>query len=336
MSEDTKIEWTDYTWNPWEGCTKVSPGCLHCYAETRNHRFGGDNWGRGKPRRKTVDWKKPVRWNRQPWICDDCGTPHAVPGAICMKDGCDCETKHRARVFPSLCDVWDEEVLIEWLADLCELIFRTPNLDWLLLSKRPELAYNRMHTAMDKCFMGARPMMIDWLDGKPPENVWLGTSVEDQQRADERIPALLKIPAKVRFLSAEPLLGPVDLWGARYDNPNGGKTGAVSSWKPSVDWVIAGGESGPGARPCSIKWIRDVVQECKAAEVPCFVKQLGSFPVEPEWNPKLGSHRRIELNHPKGGEPAEWSEDLRVREFPKVDSGGRSGRGGLCDGELFQ
>jgi protein gp37 len=319
MSDNTTIEWATHTWNPWEGCTKVSPGCTNCYAEARNRRFSkGANWGKGKPRRRTsaATWRKPVIWNRdaEKQKRNDIGPFREM----------------RPRVFPSLCDWLDDEVLIEWLDDFLRLIHDTPNLDWLLLTKRPENWLSRLRRVYAREeMMGGDGMawaiaLNHWLHGKPPANVWIGTSVEDQLRADERIPELLKIPAVVRFLSVEPLLGPVELpfLGIAPKDLTNGSFLPISYL---IDWVIIGGESGPGARPCNIEWIRDIVRQCKAASVPCFVKQLGSrvdiedceAPI-PFRNTVSGKDGRwyVDLKHPKGGDPAEWPEDLRVRQFP--------------------
>lgn len=326
MSDQTKIEWADHTFNPWEGCTKVSPGCAHCYAETRNHRFGGDNWGKSKPRRRTKDWKKPLRWNNAINWQHEIGN---IPT--------------RPRIFPSLCDWLDEEIPAEWLADFLKLIQQTPNLDWLLLTKRPENFDRRMFEASK--LLPFEPVGTNevgtvmanfacgWRGGDhPPENVWIGVSVEDQKRADERIPELLKIPAKVRFLSVEPLLWPVRLTtvcGLSF-NRNPDHTLARKDGT-GIDWVIVGGESGPKARPCNVDWIRDIVRQCEAAGVPCFVKQLGAnirddrcvspYPIPDVecWPSGAVGHESdmsIHLQHGKGGDPSEWPEDLRVREFP--------------------
>lgn len=309
MSEDTKIQWATHTFNPWEGCTKVSPGCLHCYAETRNHRFGMDNWGKGKPRRRTsaATWRNPVKWNKAAALIEQA---HTSPGFGIRYE--------MERVFPSLCDPFDEEVPIEWLADFLKLIHDTPNLDWLLLSKRPENWEKRVFKAAAD--LGRRftdqpycAWLMRWIDGTPPHNVWIGVSVEDQKRADERIPELLKIPAAVRFLSVEPMLDAVRLSGKFYTHA----TGVPGCAERRFDWVIFGGESGPGARPCNIEWIRDGVRQCRDAGVPAFVKQLGSramqmfqaFRSEPYLTPMI-------LSDKKGGDPSEWPQDLRVREFP--------------------
>jgi protein gp37 len=318
MSDTTKIEWATHTFNPWIGCTKVSPGCANCYAEnstpTRVARKNGrELWGKGKARQRTSAsyWKQPLKWNRN-------------YGQL-VAEGADPSPEFRPRVFPSLCDWLEDEVPIEWLADFLKLIHDTPNLDWLLLSKRPENWGERIHRALahiegidyDSADAWEGDAATDagiWLnqwtgnEPQPPANIWIGTSVEDQTRADERIPQLLKIPAALRFLSVEPLIGEVCFRG---------------NWllgiEPKVHWVIVGGESGTGARPCSIEWIRDIVRQCKVAGVPCFVKQLGSKPMEEVDGGHVGVNDfALELKHPKGGEPSEWPEDLRVREFPST------------------
>lgn len=296
MSENTKIQWADHTFNPWEGCTKVSPGCLNCYADTRAQRFGQVKWGKGQPRRRTsaANWKLPVKWNRTEELVQ---VSHA--GFV---------ENTRPRVFcASLADWLDEEVPIEWLADLLKLIHDTPNLDWLLLTKRPENWKNRLAEVLADKLAGpqwpAWNFTDGWLTGDSiPPNVWLGVSVEDQTRADERIPKLLSIPAKVRFLSCELLLGPVDLkdWGDGCS--------VVDPFEPGINWCIIGGESGPNARPCNVEWIRSLLEQCRAAGVAPFVKQLGS-------NSKaIGYDNHHEDK--KGGDPAEWHPDLQVREFP--------------------
>jgi protein gp37 len=323
MSDATKIEWTDFSWSPWEGCTKVSPGCLNCYAEARDKRHliePVDHWGKGAPRRRTKDWKKPLAWNRA------ASKPVAVNYGCTDDLGEPAKAFYRPRVFPSVCDWLDDEVSIEWLADFLNLIRLTPNLDWLLLTKRPENWRSRIEAVIrlktDGTGKGGMfwQWMVEWLGGKPPRNVWIGTSVEDQPRADERIPELLKIPAAVRFLSVEPLLGPVDI---EEFFTAGGDHIDSRHWCP-IDWVIVGGESGPGARPCNVEWIRDIVRQCKAAGVPCFVKQLGARPVYnrpdggfPMFSATPTKEVPLELKHPKGGDPAEWADDLRVREFPR-------------------
>jgi protein gp37 len=249
MSQNTKIEWATHTFNPWIGCTKVSPGCANCYAEAHDRRFGGGHWGKGVPRKRTseANWRKPLKWDRD-------------------------AQENRPRVFcASLADWLDDEVPIEWLADLLGLIHSTPNLDWLLLTKRPENWLHRMALAQSitvdgNPFPTVRKLTDKWFAGRPPANVWIGTTVEDQTRADERIPALLKIPAKVRFLSCEPLLGPVDF-----------AKGGCAAWMGLIEWVICGGESGPNARPMHPDWARTLRDQCAAACVPFFFKQWGEW-----------------------------------------------------------
>jgi protein gp37 len=316
MGEDSKIQWCDHTFNPWTGCTKVSPGCANCYAEATRNRFGFDEWGPGKARKRTsaANWRKPFKWDRE--------------AALAGK---------RARVFcASMADWLDPEAPIEWLADLLNLIDLTPNLDWLLLTKRPEIWRDRMGAVAD--IPGARTGSVvagAWRAGVVPDNVWLGTSVEDQSRADERIPALLSIPARVRFLSMEPLLGPVNLtaiqradgWGidalrgvySRHHDEGFDHPAAMEEQAggPHIDWVIVGGESGNGARPCDVEWVRDIVRQCKVADVACFVKQFGSRAVFTPPDSVTGRPVAMGLRDPKGGDPSEWPQDLRVREFPR-------------------
>jgi len=292
MGENSKIEWCDHTFNPWEGCTKVSPGCANCYAEARNKRYGLDNWGPGKPRRRTseANWRKPVQWNKT-ILCGACGRAQKIgkENRCCggVMSG-PVQTWRRPRVFcASLADWLDDEVPIEWLADLLRLIHETPNLDWLLLTKRPENFKPRLQAVKEwlgKRINGTNDRDIewcrvtDWLASgsgdqrasapKPPNNVWIGTTVENQEYADKRIPELLKIPATVRFLSCEPLLGPLRIKDAlRCDVP--------------IHWVICGGESGPNARPMHPDWARSLRDQCQAAGVAFHFKQWG------EWAPDL-------------------------------------------------
>jgi len=241
---NSKIEWTDHTFNPWEGCQKVGPGCDHCYAETRNARFAGGqavNWGPGAPRRRTsaANWRKPLAWN-------------AAHEAFFAEHG------RRQRVFcASLADVFDNAVDAEWRQDLANLILATPNLDWLLLTKR----------------IGNVEKLVDGGVFRQLSNVWLGASIVNQLEADRDIPKLLALPARVRFLSMEPLLGPVDLYPFLEPSMHEGVD------MPGLDWVIVGGESGPQARPMSIQWARELRDQCDRAAVPFLFKQWG------EWAP---------------------------------------------------
>jgi len=299
MGANSKIEWCDHTFNPWTGCEKVSAGCAHCYAESWAKRTNIVKWGAAGTRRRTTDenWKKPHGWNFD-----------------AAKEGV------RKRVFcASLADVFeDREELKPWRVELFELFEQTPWLDWLLLTKRPENAAPFLQGFYGR--LGCAP----W------KNIWLGTSVENQEAANERIPHLLHAPAAVRFLSCEPLLGALDLCGYipcpataatlyhPFVNPLRGWYSAREQGRgtgcsgPGIDWVIVGGESGPGARACDVIDVLSIVRQCRAAGVAPFVKQLGAMP----W---MGY--TLDLNDKKGGDWNEWPEgldDLRVREFPTV------------------
>lgn len=233
MAKDSAIEWTHHTFNPWWGCTKVSPGCKHCYAETFAHRIGQDIWGPRTIRRffGEAHWREPLRWNEEA----------ARVGA-------------RHRVFcASMADVFEGRPELDALRiRLWALIAETPSLDWLLLTKRPE----RIERSV--------PWGDQW-----PENVWLGVTAENQHWANKRIPLLLKFRSAVRFVSCEPLIGPVDL----------------SAWlkgQHAIDWVIAGGESGHKARPMNPDWARSLRDQCRRASVAFHFKQWGHWRPEEE------------------------------------------------------
>ncbi len=242
MGENSKIEWTTHTFNPWWGCTKVSEACKNCYAETWAKRVGQKVWG-PKAERRTMSenhWKQPLKWNR------DAENATERPRVFCA----------------SMADVFeDRPELAAPRARLFDLIEATPNLDWLLLTKRPQNVKR----------------LAKWQD-EWPENVWLGTTVELQTRADELLPFLAEIPAKVRFISAEPLLGPLDL----------------TPWMGStINWVITGGESGPKARPASPKWFRDIHHQCMERSVAFHFKQWGDW--GPGYGENLPARRRMEI-----------------------------------------
>lgn len=278
--KNTNIQWADHTFNPWEGCTKVSAGCAHCYAEARNQRFaGGVNWGPGAPRRRTsiANWTEPYKWDRDAGqmlaLCRDLETP-------------------RPRVFcASLADVFDDEVPLEWFGDLLDTIRLCCHLDWLLLTKRPQNIEKRLLEVMAppvtteyewKRTAARREWIENWISRSvPPPNVWLGTSVENQAVADERIQTLVNIPATVHFLSCEPLLGPV----------------VIGQNIAFIDWVICGGESGAGARPMDEAWARTLREECDESPAAFFMKQMGG-----------ASDKR--------GELSDMPADLQVRQFP--------------------
>ena len=280
MSDKTNIEWADSTFNPWIGCTKISPACDHCYAAVSTpSRTLGVEWGAGKLRHRTsaANWKLPLRWNAQPFYACACGyrgTMHDMTtNAV---HGCGLQFRRvRQRVFcASLADVFDNEADPKWRADLFALIEKTPNLDWLLLTKR----IGNVATMAPASWLGGPvqhgPDPTN-MHGGWPANVWLGATICNQAEADRDVPKLLRVPAAVRFLSVEPMLGPVDLapWvGAGHAGPGG-------SWCPGLRWVIAGGESGSHARPSHPEWFRSLRDQCAAAGVPFLFKQWG------EWAP---------------------------------------------------
>jgi protein gp37 len=259
VGENSKIEWTDHTFNPWWGCTKVSAGCANCYAETFANRFG-NWWGPDAERRffGAHHWHDPLRWNRK-----------------AERDGV------RAKVFcGSMCDFLENRADLQNAREaLYGIIDRTPMLDWLLLTKRPENFHMLPEYWLD-----------DW-----PDNVWPGVTVEDSDCL-WRIGKLLLLPAAVRFVSCEPLLGPIDLRNIVInESPDGNhymldalngigwfkRTCVENPHKPSpgngLAWTIVGGESGPGARPMHPDWARSLRDQCQAAGVPYFLKQHGAW-----------------------------------------------------------
>lgn len=234
MAKNSQIEWTHHTFNPWWGCQKVSPACDNCYAELWAKRMGHQLWGKDSRRRFFSDahWKEPLKWNEEARV-----------------------SGRRDRVFcASMADVFERRVDLEKERQrLWELIENTANLNWLLLTKRPQ---NVRRIA---------PWGTNW-----PANVWLGTTVENQTLAEKRLPFLLKIPAAVRFLSCEPLLGELNLTG--WFKRNGFH---------SIDWIITGGESGAASRPMHPDWASNLLNQCRSFNVPFHFKQWGQWaPVE--------------------------------------------------------
>lgn len=242
MGETTGIAWTDHTFNPWMGCTRVSPGCENCYAEKFvTGRMGLPVWGVDAERKEMSDayWKQPARWNKAA----------AAAG-------------ERRRVFcASMADVFEvapdrnfaaKEVMRVGRLSLWPLIEETPHLDWLLLTKRPQNV--------------AKLVPPDWMAGGFPPNVWLGVTAENQEHYEKRWPILANLPAQVRFISHEPALGPLEI-----------KPG-MSEGLLFPDWVITGGESGPGARPYDARWARDLISTTRGSGTKVFVKQLGARP----------------------------------------------------------
>ena len=325
MSDTTKIEWAHSTFNPWIGCTKVSPGCLNCYAEketfTRAQRAQGrELWGKGQPRWRTSAalWAKPHRWNEQEGgirraICPKCGWRDSYldvcPTPDCLTLGSEM-AKERLRVFPSMCDWLDDEVPLEWLRDFLKLIQSTPNLDWLLLTKRPENFWPRVR-AVAAAWESSCEIARTWaVLGVAPRNVWFGFSAENSDLLWRRWGHAKLIPACVTFISLEPLLGDIE-----------GTLGTVICEAHTLRrtlWPIFGGESGRDARLCNVDWIRAGASRCRESGVPCFVKQLGARPYFDAKTPPLAGPIDLELKHPKGGNWSEWPEDLRVRQFPAL------------------
>jgi protein gp37 len=346
MSTTSPIEWTDRTWNPIRGCTRVSAGCVHCYAERVAYRFSGPGLpyeGLATKRNGHAAWTGQIRY-----VTEDVALP--------------LRWRKPARIFVnSMSDLFHEGVTDQQLVELFAVMANSPQHTFQVLTKRPE----RMRGFLGRLRWGVGLGVVDvygyrsmfarlpYLDDPreywepirhgPPDtglktmegfiapNIWLGVSVEDQATADARIPLLLQTPAVVRFLSCEPLLGGLD----------------IAKHRPGANrlWLIVGGESGAGARPCWVPWVRSVVRQGQQAGCPVFVKQLGAnvrdrndagyTGDEPGDWPEIhaaedriehdldgtrdgyqGAPVRIHLRDRKGGDPAEWPEDLRVREFP--------------------
>ncbi len=342
----TPIEWTDFTVNPFRfrnletgkvghHCEKVSPGCKNCYSgkmQTGPYLSGLEFIAENKPKGE--------------FFLDE----GVLEQVLRRKKPC--------RIF--WCDMTDmflADYPDEWIDKCFAVMALTPHLTHQVLTKRAcrmwewarrgplrvAEAAKKLHTSVtpfvlpseavfeaDRVARGEQWRIHTW----PLPNAWMGCSVEDQQRADERIPYLLQTPAAVRFLSVEPLLGPVDLthiefrratWYDALQDHDG--FGLLHAEHQKIDWVIAGGESGPGARPCDIAWIRSIVAQCAAAGVACFCKQLGADPREGNAN---GNCRNVDCTHPdcgyirlrlkdrKGGDPEEWPSDLRVQQFPEA------------------
>lgn len=307
MAENTKIEWAHHTFNAWIGCTKVGPGCDNCYAADLATARLGVAWGPGQPRRRTAasTWRQPRRWNKR-----------------AAKEGV------RYRVFcSSLADVFDNEVDPAWRADLFQLIRETPHLDWLLVTKR----VGNVRTMAEAA-------------GCLPDNVWLGITVVNQAEADRDIPKLLEIKAAVRFLSMEPLLGPVDLTSIKAPRyPDEPEDSLGIDWRfdalttgdyywfdcgdgysdcgdgpyreHRIDWVVLGGESGPGARPMHPGWARAIRDQCARAilqgddaPVPFFFKQWGEWR---EWDDGNGDPEPEEVEN--DSDVADWIYSSAIR-----------------------
>lgn len=262
--KNTKIAWTDHSWNPWHGCTKISPGCKNCYAAAFSKRTGHDIWGSDKPRRFFGEkhWSEPLKWDKE-----------AKKAGIRRRVFC----ASMADVFETHKNLTIEQDLNGQRTMLAHLIMSTPWLDWLLLTKRPESA------------MIYLTMMFPYRDDFPA-NIWIGTTAENQEMANKRVKHLLQVPAAKHFLSVEPMLEPISLeeishslWG--------------DALVSGIDWIIVGGESGPGCRPFDPHWARLLRNDCRDAGIKFFMKQLGG----------VHNHR---------DQLEDLPEDLQIREVP--------------------
>ena len=323
----TPIQWTDKTWNPVRGCSRVSTGCDSCYAMGQAHRFAGP----GQPyeglttiRKGKVDWSGEARF---------------IPSALAEP----LSWRKPQRVFVnSMSDLFHHSVTNEEIAAVFGVMAACPHLTFQVLTKRAERMREWFAWANEARGLAGgdgevrRCMGLAFTKGAtwtrhveypvwPLPNVHLGVSCEDQQRADERIPHLIQTPAAVRFVSAEPLLGRIDLdaiqipgarEGLRCSALRRAHDDRFGSSDILLDWVIVGGESGTGARPCNAEDIRSIVRQCTEAGVPVFVKQLGRFAYSDKGGRSFAEDLRGQDR--KGGDPAEWPEDLRVRQFPEA------------------
>lgn len=257
MGKDSAISWTDHTFNPWWGCVKVSPACTHCYAETFSNRVGQDVWGKDSQRRFFGDkhWKEPFTWN-------DAARAAGAPALVFCA---------------SMSDVFEDRRDLDAHRErLWKVIEGTESLIWLLLTKRPE------------CI--ERMVPRDWLESWP-RNVWPGTTTESGEWFDKRWPHLERLPAPTKWLSVEPMLGPLDLSAGRF----------------GVKWVIVGGESGHHARDMEETWVRDIAAQCALMGIPFHFKQTGGV-----WAKRAG------LAHHEGKDASEWPTWLRVQRFPEA------------------
>ena len=369
MSLNSQIEWTDATWNPLRGCSRVSTGCEHCYAERQAGRLSGPGQPYAGLVRKTSQgwrWTGAVRL-----IAQELETPLRW-------------TKPRRIFVTSLSDLFQEAVSEDLIDAVLAVMALAPQHTFQVLTKRPA----RMMAYMTERWPLARVQSLT-LSGRrldrpaeppgadrhrqilnaaerlrhgpldeqarfwtpeggplshahpwPLPNVWLGTSVEDQATAEARIPWLLQTPAAVRFVSYEPALEAVDFspWlGADLETTTGPCLPAELWSVRGLDWVICGGESGPHARPCRTRWLRQVVRQCAAAAIPCFVTQVGSrptcdqadaWPDDTRWTagetpPGADTPyaRGVKLKDPQGADPSEWPDDLRCQQFPETAHG---------------
>lgn len=353
MGDKTNIEWTSATWNPVRGCSVISPGCKNCYAMRQAIRQAGKGeayeglvrsrmklgpvWT-GKTRLVKEHLDDPLRWTkpRRIFVNSMSDLFHetltneeiaAVFGVMAASP------QHTFQVLTKRA-----ERMREWFEWLARNRAKNDSMAWMCIREASERIDAHLRELRKPSCWQLSGYQTSW----PLPNVWLGVSVENQEYADERVPDLLATPAVVRFVSYEPALGPVDFgpWlvssfdhcpdetdDEETDNcrgcpaiPNDGSNGGdvcSAVYSPKLDWIIVGGESGPGARPFDIAWARSVVEQCKSAGVACFVKQLGAHPFDCP-TPRHGDIADLHLKDRKGGDMSEWPEDLRVRQFPEV------------------
>jgi protein gp37 len=336
MSENTSIEWCDNSWNPIRArsangrkghfCEKISAGCKNCYASRMQSRFGmfpylAENRSKVELFLDEKVLLKPLSWKGRSLY--EPGSEKAVG------------YQHGLRIFVcSMTDLFHEGHSDEWLDRIFAVMALCPQHIFQVLTKRPQRMADYVE-GRSETGCGMRGALVRW----PLPNVHLGVSCENQAAADERIPLLLQTPAAVRFISAEPVLGPINLewlghdgdgvidalhgedWTEEWLSDDGSeRCRTIVNWRAKLDWVIIGGESGPSARPCDLAWIRHIVEQCKAAGTACFVKQLGAHPYG-EWGPYSDYAGRtqddVRPKHKKGGDISEFPADLRIREFPK-------------------
>jgi protein gp37 len=327
----SKIEWCNDTWNPVRGCDIVSKGCTNCYAMKQAHRFSGKGGlyeGLTKLTNGGPVWTGKVKL-----------VPDVLDKPLHWK-------KPRKIFVNSMSDLFHEDIPFDFIATVFAVMSVTTRHTYQILTKRPErmLEFFKWastdeegythelsdHVADDKIF-NYFPDRFGW-DHKtgydscgplyPYENIWLGVSVEDQQSANERIQLLLQTPAAVRWLSMEPLISGIDLTSISLARSIRNTNCLIKEIQSpnKIDWVVVGGESGNGARQCNVEWINNIVKQCKSADVPVFVKQLGKHPYfeEPGDEPEPPIAKRyLSLKNKKGGDINEFPEYLRVREYPQ-------------------
>lgn len=302
MSNTTQIQWTDATWNWLTGCSRISAGCKNCYAHRAAARYAANP--------KLPQYTEEIsKWN---------GTVELVESQLNKP----LRRRKPTKFFTcSMSDIFHESVPFEWIDLAFGIMALCPQHTFQVLTKRPErmLSWSKQthrdnwvnavnkyaEQHVDKLVDGT--IKLDTSIRDPAltlPNVWLGVSVENQQSVDERIPILLEVPAAARFISAEPLIGEIDLGHYLCDYWRQGLT--IGNY---LDWVIVGGESGIGARECHLGWIKSTIRQCESAKTAVFVKQLGRVWAE---------ESRTYCVDSKGGNPDGWPQEFRVRQFPSV------------------